>query len=144
MANQSRLSVLDLSSVIQMSDDGLVSIISHSTGSLKTIKVAGCINLSDSSFLYLAKCQNLVHLEVNSCNVNYSCSSLISDEAVRAISMNCRLLQAINLFNCELITDYGAAAIGELQSLTSLDLSYCSAITDVLPYHHYHYHHHHN
>jgi hypothetical protein len=126
---QTKLELIDLSSCILVGDDGFLSLIKHSSR-LKVVKVAGCINLTDSSFCYLANCHQLIHLEVNSCNVSYSCSSLITDEAVKCISKNCLLLQSINLFNCENISDQGVESMTQLKQLVSLDLSYCSDITD--------------
>ncbi|EEY70062.1 uncharacterized protein PITG_06628 [Phytophthora infestans T30-4] len=67
----------------------------------------------------------LTELDVSSCE-------WVDDKFLRTVARCCSLLSHVTIAHCRRVTDYGVAAFGEsyAASLTSLDVSFCTKLTD--------------
>ncbi|ETO71262.1 hypothetical protein F444_12365 [Phytophthora nicotianae P1976] len=69
--------------------------------------------------------RSLTELDVSSCE-------WVDDKFLRTLARHCSVLAQVTLAHCRRVTDYGVAAFGEsyAASLTSLDVSFCTKLTD--------------
>jgi hypothetical protein len=97
----------------------------HNKNSLKTLKLGGCRNVDDSSFISF--CINTKNLEF----IDLS-NSKITNASLIEISVNCLNLKILKLLECFDITDIGCTAIiKNCLKLEILDLHGCVMISDL-------------
>lgn len=116
------LATLDLSRCY-MPDDLVQSIADHCPA-LVTLKLQGCIKLTNQGVLTLSRgCHSLTSLNLTRCEK-------LADVAVTALVQGCPNLTSLDLKKVHKLTDTGTRALAGCSNLTSLDLDGCSKITD--------------
>ncbi|PKY27413.1 RNI-like protein, partial [Rhizophagus irregularis] len=117
------LRVLAISDIV---DDELVKIITISCPSLRCIRLSSCDGVTDDSLELLAKTYpHLLSLDLG----GDSCP--ISDAGIKSLTKSCTELQAIDLDNCEYITDKSMEYIANsCPNLKKLGLICCNTITE--------------
>lgn len=112
-----------------------------------------CLTSSDSggrigaflqlTSLRLERCQSLSpesvsHFPLTLTDLSLAHCEWVSDQCLRALVRRCRALASVSLRHCRCVTDYGVAAFADaseakstLSTLTTLDISYCTKVTDM-------------
>ncbi|MCO5611579.1 hypothetical protein L7F22_065832 [Adiantum nelumboides] len=112
---------LDLSKCLQVRDFGIMALAHIHT--LQSLKLNGCIDVSDSSLAFLAfHCRSLRALSLKWC-------IRITDAALSAIGAYCLNLQELDVSYTE-ITNASLSAICKLRSLENLRMVACSQLDD--------------
>eukprot|EP00475_Leptophrys_vorax_P019594 TRINITY_DN26852_c0_g1_i1.p1 TRINITY_DN26852_c0_g1~~TRINITY_DN26852_c0_g1_i1.p1 ORF type:complete len:913 (+),score=146.11 TRINITY_DN26852_c0_g1_i1:202-2739(+) len=141
-----QLSVLSLKNNCMLSEASLDAIL-RGKRSLKQLYVDGCAYFSGSTLRNVLASSQLELLSLVSClSVSFhdlttsqhlrtlalsSCTSSVTDQALKVVSENFPRLTSLNLHRCNLITDKGLRFLAEgCHHLTLLDLSYCGAVSD--------------
>lgn len=90
---------------------------------LRFLDLCGAQNLSDHGLSCIARCKNLVSLNLTWC-------VLVTDKGVMAIAQGCRSLEFLSLFGIVGVTEKSLEALSEFCSisLTTLDVNGCIGI----------------
>ena len=119
------LRILTLDGCTSLTDSGLDSI-SELYASLEVLSLAGLSGITDDGLMPIASsCKQLQILNINNC-------SNITHEILCNVARNCRSLSTLHASATQ-ITDHGLERITHFfsaKNLTSLDLSFCSDISD--------------
>ncbi|CAM9739500.1 unnamed protein product, partial [Discosporangium mesarthrocarpum] len=110
-----------------VTDAGLKAVI-LSGASLRHLNIGGCINVTDVSIKALAEhCgRSLRSLDVMSC-------WRVTDISLHALGLHCPNMEAVNLQNCEWISDKGCLAmLRGCRSLTTLNLKGAADLTEAV------------
>jgi len=151
------LTTLNLSLCKQITDSTLYCISSHLV-SLRHVDVSGCGNITNKGILQITcKLKSLQTLNLRSCRnvtdqgIAYvagigrtSCSDAsllerlclqdlqkLTDNALKYVSQGLQMLQSLNLSFCSSITDVGLKFIAKMPALSELNLCSCDNVTDV-------------
>ncbi|CAL1388111.1 unnamed protein product [Linum trigynum] len=122
-----QLQNLEFTGLQGATDSGLLQVLEGCKSGLVKVNLSGCINLSDTVVMEMAKHHGwtLETLNLEGC-------SRISDASLVAIAKGCLLLSDLNVSRCS-ITDAGVASLAASSGLLGLQVfsvSGCSMITD--------------
>mmetsp|Transcript_22682 Transcript_22682/g.71030 ORF Transcript_22682/g.71030 Transcript_22682/m.71030 type:complete len:229 (-) Transcript_22682:1549-2235(-) len=103
--------------------DGFVT--GRLSGTLTSINVWGCSNLTDASIKAIAaRCPLLKSLDVSFCKK-------LTDESIKEIAARCSWLESLNVASCGELTDESIRAIAVgCRSLEALNVGSCRKLTD--------------
>lgn len=122
--NMKHLESLDIRGCKQVRDSSLKEIITN-CNKLTSLIIANCPSITDTSMITIAS-----HLPALKCLDACGCCK-ITDRGMQALVKSCRSLEVLDLSSTK-VTGRSVSAIGHYcrTSLTSLKLSFCSAVTD--------------
>jgi len=115
------LTGLDLAQCTQVGDVGLLAI-AASMACLATLKLNGCLRVTDAGVAQLGVLTSLLTLHMDRC-------VHLSDEAVRSLA-GLTGLTSLRMSRCPRITNAGVAALSTLSRLSTLGLAHCPHVTD--------------
>jgi EIN3-binding F-box protein len=121
-----QLEQVDLSGLVEITDNGLLPLIRSSEVGLIKVVLSGCKNVTDVAVSSLVKA-NGKSLK----KVSFEGCSKITDAGLFAISESCTELVELDLSNC-MVSDYGVALLASSKhlKLRVLLLSGCSKVTE--------------
>lgn len=150
------LNVVNLRDCVNLTDSGLLGLIERCRA-INELNLRGCEKITDRSLELMAfnfkhsssMSDHLVVLDVSYCpkvsaggiasllghcpnleDLNMSGIPSLSDKHMDEICLNCSTIVKLNVQRCLLLTNLMLCSIARNLWLTSLDISYCSKITD--------------
>jgi hypothetical protein len=89
---------------------------------LKSVDLAGCVNMTDVGVKSLAQCAQLQSADLAGC-------VKVTDAGVQSLAQ-CPQLQSVNLQRCDEVTDAGVQGLAQCPQLQSVNLQQCGNVTD--------------
>ena len=148
-SNDSYLKNINISSINNITDNGIITLI-KSSPLLHTIRL-NCWNITDLSIFEISKgCPLLRDIDLFRCTqitdlsifelikgcpllekIDLECCINITNDSIIAISKGCLLLKDINIWNCDSITDFSIIELSKgCPLLQNISLADCDQITD--------------
>lgn len=119
------LKELDLTFCTKLTDTGLQNIMQRCKRNLQTLKLNGCVEVSDECIQLLSReCGGIQ-------NLSLAHLRMLTDAGLKACAENL-WLEEIDVSHCQGVTDKGLLhTIKESPGLTKINISWCRKITDV-------------
>ncbi|KAL4247137.1 hypothetical protein ABKN59_001343 [Abortiporus biennis] len=118
------LQVVDISHCYRITDEAIAGLIWRSHH-IKSLNIAGCVNLTDVSLSKIAGLGGALH------HIVLSGLTRITDRGMVTLFRSCRDIKTISISGCKSLTDLTVMEMAGLKSLQRLDMTNLTRITDI-------------